>query len=427
MLKSTEFEVVPFELRSMADELEADFESGRRVRTLPTLTIRVRPFVVLDRFAHNVTTMPSMHDPIVERIARLVVASRLSRQALTSIRLVGHGDSTGSRAVNNDVGTKRAQSVEAKLRAAISALGPVPAAPLNIVAQTQGEDKPVASNASAAGRAANRRVEVFLDTTCHSFFAQYDLRFLPGDPVFGIPAHPNLANKAQRTADVSAVAAELVRRRNLRAAAALSGRVPTFAPPAAGSALHASAVRLSRAQLELFREYFEDGRGGIESGAFRACFERFANGQLRSPLAADRARGIAEPNSDFYFLFAEFAFLCIGAGIEPAPWTQALRVFVGTQEIFMHVYRPTPRSLPPAVGAPLPACPRDPMGRPRMRRATSTYGNRNFRQRGASPLVGFGQSNPARRRALAARYAGASPAVLQQRARENLLRAQCMP
>lgn len=426
-MKDLEFEYLPLALPEALPR-DAEFENSvGRTTVLPPLTIRVRPFVVLDRFAHNVTTMPSMHAPIVERIARLVVASRLSRQPLTTIRLVGHGDSTGSKAVNVGVGTRRAQSVEARLRAAIAALGPVPAAPLSIVVQSLGEDRPVASNASAAGRALNRRVEVFLDTTCHGFFAQYDLRFLPGDAVFGIPAHPNLANKAQREADVRAVAAELVRRRDQRAAVALIGGVKVFPGLAAGSALRASALRLSRAQVELFSEYFADGRGGIDFGALRRCFERFANGRLRSPLAADRLKGVGEPNSDFYFLFAEFAFLCIGSGIEPALWTQALRVFVGTQEIFMHVYRPAPRSLPPPVGAALPACARDAMGRPRVRHRLADYGNRNFRPRGASILAGFGQSDAARRRALAARYAGSSTAVLLQRARENLLRAQCMP
>lgn len=399
----------------------------RRTTTLPRLTIRVRPFVVLDRFAHKVSTLPAAHDPVVQRIARLVVASRLSRQPLTTIRLVGHTDSTGPEAFNLDFGKARAASVEARLRATIAALGAVPAAPLNIVVQSLGETKPVASNATAAGRASNRRVEVFIDTTCHSFFAQYDLRFLPSDPVFGIPAHPNLPNKAQREADVRAVAAELVRRRDQRAAVALIGGVKTLSALAAGSALRAGALRLSSAQLALFREYFDDGRGGIDFAAFRKCFERFANGQLRSPLAADRLKGVGEPNSDFYFLFAEFAFLCASSFIEPDLWTQALRVFVGTQEIFMHVYRPSPPSLPPAVGAPLPACARDPTGRPLPRRALSSFNNRNFRARGASPIVGFGQSNPARRRALAARYAGASPELLLQRWRENLLRAQCMP
>jgi OmpA family len=423
-MRNVEFEFAPFTWAPHAAAFEAELESGRGVKTTPTLTIRVRPFVVLDQFAHKVATMPPAHAPIIERIARLIVASRISRQPLTTVRLVGHADSTGDASFNVGIGTQRAQSVEARLRAAITALGAVPAGALNIVVQSQGEAKPVGNNATPAGRASNRRVEVFLDTTCHSFFAQYDLRFLPGDPVFGIPAHPNLANKAQRTADVGAIAGELQRRRNLRAAAALASRVPALGP--ASSALRAAAQRLSSAQLALFREYFEDGRGGIDFAAFRNCFERFANGQLRSPLKADQDKGIAEPNSDFYFLFAEFAFLCVASGIATATWMQALRVFVGTQEIFMHVYRPPPLRPAPAVGAPLPACPRA-AGRPSARRLLSTFSNKNFRRIGASPLVGSGQSSPTRKRLLAARYASATLPTLKLRARENLLRAQCMP
>jgi hypothetical protein len=295
----------------------------------------------------------------------------------------------------------------------------VPAGPLNIVVQSLGETKPVAPNTTAAGRILNRRVEVFLDTTCHSFFAQYDLRFLPGDCVFGIPAHPNLPRKAQREADVNTMAGELTRRRDQRAAAALAGRVPAPRPLAVGTALRSSA-------LALFREYFDDGRGGIDFIAFRNCFARFANGELRSPLAADQAKGVGEPNSDFFFLFAEFAFLCVASRIQPALWTQALRAFVGTQEIFMHVYRRSPVSPPPAVGAPLPSCPLDPRGRPSVRHPLSNFSHRNFRARGASPIVGVGQSGPARKRALVAKYALATPATLQREVQANLRRAQCM-
>ena len=424
-----------FELLPLG-EAEAEFETGRtrtRTRTapttvLPTLTVRVKPFVVLDRFAHKVNTLPSTHNLIVERIARLVVASRLSRQPLTDIRLVGHTDSTGPAPFNVALGKLRAKDVEAKLRAAIVALGPVPAGRLNFVVQSLGETKPVATNATAAGRELNRRVEVFLDTTCHSFFAQYDLRFLPGDPVFGLPAYPNLstAQKAQRSADVGAMVGELLARRDARASAALAGRIP--APKALPrGALRSSALRLSAAQLALFREYFDDGRGGIEFGAFQRCFERFANGQLRSPIAADRAKGVGEPNGDFFFLFAEFALLCIASRIEPALWTKALRSFVKAQEIFMHVYRPAPVSTPPAVGAPLPACPLDAQRRPRARRPLSSYRNANFRATGASPIVGAGQSSPPRKRALAAKYAPKNLAALQSEAQANLLRAQCMP
>jgi OmpA family len=415
------FELLPL-------EHQAEFESARRGPiVLPTLTVRVRPFVVLDRFAHKSAAMPAAHDPIVERIARLIVASRLSRQPLVTIRLVGHTDSTGPQPFNQKLGTTRAQSVEAKLRAAIGALGRVPAGRLTIVVQSLGETKAAAPNTSAAGRARNRRVEVFLDTICHSFFAQYDLRFLPGDRVFGIPAHPNLPRKAQREADVKTMAGELTRRRDQRAAAALAGRVPAQRPLAVGTALRSIALRLSDAQLALFREYFDDGRGGIDFVALQNCFARFANGQLRSPLAADQAKGVGEPNSDFFFLFAEFAFLCVASRIRPSLWTQALRAFVGTQEIFMHVYRRSPVSPPPAVGAPLPSCPLDPRGRPGVRHPLRNFSNRNFRARGASPIIGVGQSSPARKRALAVKYASATPATLQREAQANLRRAQCMP
>jgi hypothetical protein len=409
-------------------EAAPELESGRRRPTvLPTLRIRVQPFVVLDHFRHKDRVTPAMHNPIIERIARLVVASRVSGEPIDIIRLVGHTDSSGPAAFNLDLGKDRAKSVEARLRGAITALGPVPVGTLNIVVQSLGETRRAASNATPAGRALNRRVEVFLDTTCHSFFAQYDLRFLPNDPVFGIPAHPNLARKAQRTADVNKMAADLSRRRDQRAAAALAGRVPAPRPLLVGTALRSIALRLSDAQLVLFREYFADGRGGVDFGAFQTCFERFANGELRSPLAADQAKGIGEPNSDFFFLFAEFAFLCVASRIQPALWTQALRSFVKTQEIFMHVYRPSPVSPPPAVSAPLPSCPLDAQGRPRARQPLSSFGNRNFRATGASPTVGVGQSGPARKQTLAAKYASADLAALQREARDNMRRAQCMP
>jgi len=410
---------------------EAEFETGPSARpkrpiVLPTLTIRDQPFVVLDKFAFRSTAMPASYKAIIERIARLVVASRVSGDPIDSIRLVGHTDSSGAAAFNLGLGKDRAKSVEAALKSAIASLGRVPAGPLNIIVQSAGETRPVAPNSTDAGRALNRRVAVHVLTTCSSFFAQYDLRFLPDDPVFGIPAHPNLRAPKQRKKDVLAMVGELLARRDLRAREALAGRMPPPKPLPAG-ALRNSALRLSAAQLALYREYFADGRGGIAFGALQTCFERFANGELRSPIAADQAKGVGEPNGDFFFLFAEFAFLCIASGIEPALWTRALRSFVKAQEIFMHVYRPSPVSPPPAVGAALPACPSDAQGRPRARRALSAYRNANFRATGASPTVGAGQSNAARKRALAAKYASATLTALQREAAANLQRAQCMP
>jgi hypothetical protein len=226
------------------------------------------------------------------------------------------------------------------------------------------------------------------------------------------------ADIQQRIDDVdNKMVPELLQRRNARAAAALLGTVP----PAAGAPTSLVLVtrRLSDAQLALFREFFPDGAGGISLDDFRRGFEQFANGELRNPAVA----GQREPNGGFFFLFAEFAFLCVDSKIRDADWTKLLRVFVQTQEIFMHIYRPPPHRAPPRVGAPLPACLVDALGNPRPRRplddGASGFADSNYNA--------VGQSNVARKAALRAKYARMDPAALRKAAQENLLRAQCMP
>lgn len=246
------------------------------------------------------------------------------------------------------------------------------------------------------------------------FFAEYDLRLGPD-----IPANPRMtaADKATRSADIfNFMVPALLLRRNARAAAALLGAVP----PAAGvpSSLVDVAKRLSTAQLELFREFFPDGVGGISLDDFRRSFEQFANGELRDPTT----KGKREPNGSFYFLFAEFAFLCVDSKINDADWKRLLRVFVQTQEIFMHIYRPAPHRAPPPVGALLPACLADALGNRLPRRpldGPTGFTDANFNA--------VGQSNAVRKAALRAKYAGMDVAALRKAARDNLLRAQCMP
>ena len=72
-----------------------------------------------------------------------------------SIEIVGYTDSTGSRAHNIELSQRRAQNVAAYL----TAQG-VPAARLST--RAAGPDAPIATNATAAGPAQNRRVEVNL-------------------------------------------------------------------------------------------------------------------------------------------------------------------------------------------------------------------------------------------------------------------------
>lgn len=86
------------------------------------------------------------------------VARNLNQYPNSRVEVVGHTDSTGSQALNQDLSTRRAQSVAGILAAAGVAQNRLAAVG---VAATQ----PVASNDTAAGRAQNRRVEILIRPT----------------------------------------------------------------------------------------------------------------------------------------------------------------------------------------------------------------------------------------------------------------------
>jgi outer membrane protein OmpA-like peptidoglycan-associated protein len=71
------------------------------------------------------------------------------------VRVVGHTDSTGSDAINNPLSVDRAASV----RDYLAARG---VASTRVAVEGRGSREPVADNGSDAGRAQNRRVEIFL-------------------------------------------------------------------------------------------------------------------------------------------------------------------------------------------------------------------------------------------------------------------------
>ena len=93
---------------------------------------------------------PAMR-PVLDEVGRnLDGAMRLT--------IVGHTDSTGGDAVNEPLSRQRAESV----RSYLSARG-VDASRVSVVGR--GSREPVASNDTDSGRAANRRVEIFLADT----------------------------------------------------------------------------------------------------------------------------------------------------------------------------------------------------------------------------------------------------------------------
>ena len=82
-------------------------------------------------------------------------ANSLQNDANARIEIIGHTDSTGSDAVNNPLSEDRAHSVRDYLAArGVSAS--------RIQTAGRGEREPLADNGSEAGRARNRRVEIFL-------------------------------------------------------------------------------------------------------------------------------------------------------------------------------------------------------------------------------------------------------------------------
>jgi outer membrane protein OmpA-like peptidoglycan-associated protein len=92
---------------------------------------------------------PNMR-PILDQFA-----SGLSSQPNTEIRIIGHTDNTGSDAVNDPLSVQRAQAA----RQYLAARG---VDPNRIVIAGRGEREPIADNRTEAGRAQNRRVEIFL-------------------------------------------------------------------------------------------------------------------------------------------------------------------------------------------------------------------------------------------------------------------------
>lgn len=92
---------------------------------------------------------PSLR-PVLDSFAR-----GLQGQPQTEVRIIGHTDNTGSDEFNNRLSLQRAQAT----RDYLTARG---ADPRQVTVSGHGEREPVADNASEAGRARNRRVEIYL-------------------------------------------------------------------------------------------------------------------------------------------------------------------------------------------------------------------------------------------------------------------------
>ena len=88
--------------------------------------------------------------PVLDRFANTLIEN-----PVTNVHIIGHTDSTGSDAVNNPLSVRRAISA----RDYLAARG---VATTRVSIDGRGSREPIADNASDAGRARNRRIEIFV-------------------------------------------------------------------------------------------------------------------------------------------------------------------------------------------------------------------------------------------------------------------------
>jgi outer membrane protein OmpA-like peptidoglycan-associated protein len=93
--------------------------------------------------------------PVLDRFAQT-----LQQNPATTVRIIGHTDSTGTDAINDPLSINRAASTRQYLAARGVEAG-------RVAIDGRGSREPVADNGTAAGRAQNRRVEIYVGEAAH--------------------------------------------------------------------------------------------------------------------------------------------------------------------------------------------------------------------------------------------------------------------
>lgn len=124
---------------------------GTGVQVSQTADNRLRLEIPSDiSFDTNRSDIKSNFRPILDRFAATLVEN-----PATTVTIIGHTDNTGGDAINNPLSVARA----AHTRDYLSARG---AASGRFSVAGRGEREPIASNNDSAGRARNRRVEIYV-------------------------------------------------------------------------------------------------------------------------------------------------------------------------------------------------------------------------------------------------------------------------
>lgn len=137
--------VIGRRMDKQADELRRDMENAKIERVGEGIKITFNSGIL---FATNSAELQPASKTDIENLA-----ATLKKYGDTNVLIQGHTDNSGSDAINQPLSERRAQSVSDY----ISSLGVETS---RLTAQGFGSSQAVADNATAAGKQANRRVEV---------------------------------------------------------------------------------------------------------------------------------------------------------------------------------------------------------------------------------------------------------------------------
>lgn len=142
---------IGYSLDQQAAELRGQLSNGITITNHGDYLVVNMPEGLL--FATNSATVNSNQTADLYKVAQ-----SLNKYPQSTVEVVGHTDNTGSLALNRDLSQRRAQSVASILaNAGVSSN--------RIAAYGRAYEQPIASNDTAAGRAQNRRVEIYIRPT----------------------------------------------------------------------------------------------------------------------------------------------------------------------------------------------------------------------------------------------------------------------
>lgn len=145
------------ELESLVN-LDKEFEKARQEFTEDEAEVYKQGNKLVIRlkglsFAKNKAEIDSKNFSLLSKVQKVI-----DEIAASQVTIEGHTDSVGGKKKNNDLSMKRAESVQSYL-IANGNLNPD-----KVVATGLGDEKPIATNKTAEGRAQNRRVDVIIST-----------------------------------------------------------------------------------------------------------------------------------------------------------------------------------------------------------------------------------------------------------------------